>query len=95
MLFLKIIKLSFNCNYLIKSCFRPWNYIYSIDYWTQRGCLTWKWLIRGRLWQNEECLGPCFFPYGIVERIVGMNEMSVRRVQERRETLQLEYIGQS
>jgi len=31
-----------NCNYLIKVCVRLCNYIYSIDYWTQWGCLTWK-----------------------------------------------------
>jgi hypothetical protein len=46
-------------------------------------------------WQNDQCLGCCFFPYGIVERIVGRNEMSVRRVQERREALQFAHIGQS
>ena len=38
-----IYQSSFNCNYLIKSCVRLCNCIYSIFYWTQRGCLTWKW----------------------------------------------------
>jgi len=55
MLLLKMIELSFNCKYLIKSCVRLCNYNYSIDYLTQQWCLTWEWLIRGTLWQNDQC----------------------------------------
>ena len=32
----------FNCNHSIKSCVRLYNYICSIDYGIQRGCVTWK-----------------------------------------------------
>jgi len=31
-----------NCNYSITSCVRLYSCTYSIDYWTQRRCLTWK-----------------------------------------------------
>jgi len=34
------LQIYFSFNYLMKSCVRLCNWIYSVDYWTQRGCLT-------------------------------------------------------
>jgi hypothetical protein len=43
------------CYYLIKSCVRLCNYIFYIDYWTQRGCLNWKYYSKLlRFWPVEQ-----------------------------------------